>query len=121
MSDNLEDVFEEAIEGIAALKSFPYSDFAHRLHNKVRKAFTAQSNSNELQQYIENAPNYPPDDYDADFNIDIFAIFDLLYKLSIPSGSDGIAGVDSQYDTENLKKYVSQVSLYTGIILLWTV
>ncbi|KNG86160.1 hypothetical protein ANOM_006584 [Aspergillus nomiae NRRL 13137] len=86
MSDNLEDVFEEAIEGIAALKSFP----------------------NELQQYIENAPNYPPDDYDADFNIDIFAIFDLLYKLSIPSGSDGIAGVDSQYDTENLKKYVSQ-------------
>lgn len=121
MSNDLQAAFAEAVLGIGALKNFPYDDFAHRLHNKVRMAFESNTGSQELRQYIEQAPNYPPEEDDpGNFNIDIFYIYDLLHKLSIPSASDGISSIDSSLDSQGLKKYVSQVNICFVICLPYT-
>lgn len=63
---------------------------------------------------ISTEPSYPEDDPDPDnWFIDIFGVWDLLYKASFPSVSGGIASVDDQYDPKNLKQYVSNVSVNT--------
>ncbi|KAJ8061185.1 hypothetical protein OCU04_010258 [Sclerotinia nivalis] len=104
MSD-YEKLFEEAIKGIKAVKSFPYDSYTNRLHNKVRAFLEDEPH---LKPYIDRAPNYPANDDDPDSSkIDIFDIWDLLYKASIPSMGSGIASVDDKYDHKHLKQYIS--------------
>ncbi|KAG4032306.1 hypothetical protein MFRU_007g02140 [Monilinia fructicola] len=105
MSDDLKEVFGKAIKGIRAVGSFPYDNYANRLHNKVRNVLQQK----DLQTYIDRAPTYPEDDPDPDnWLIDIFAIGDLFSKLSVPAVSGGISSVDDKYDSsEHLKQYVS--------------
>ncbi|CAD6446573.1 7630552f-96ab-41cf-8523-f973691513a3 [Sclerotinia trifoliorum] len=104
MSD-YEKLFEEAVKGIKAAKSFPYDNYTNRLHNKVRASLEYYPH---LQPYIDRAPNYPPNDDDPDnMIIDIFDIWDLFVKASIPTISNGIANVDDKYDPKDLKQYVS--------------
>lgn len=110
MSEDLEKVFTEAITGIKKIKPFPYDDYANRLHNKVRMTFPQSGSQEHLRDFIERAPTYPEDDPDPDNSlIDIFAIYDLLHKVSVPSASDGVASVEDSLDSEGLKQYVSQV------------
>ncbi|PGH13744.1 hypothetical protein AJ79_03443 [Helicocarpus griseus UAMH5409] len=72
-------------------------------------AFESNTNSEELRQDIEPAPNYTAEDTDpGNFNVDIFHIFDLLHKLSIPSASDAISSIEDSLDSQGLKQYVSK-------------
>ncbi|ESZ94054.1 hypothetical protein SBOR_5580 [Sclerotinia borealis F-4128] len=106
MSDDLQKIFEEAVTGIKAVKSLPYDDYANRLHNKVRTALVNQHSV--IRKYIPSASRYPADEPDPDDNvIDIFWIYDLLYKLSIPSIASGLAHVDDNVDIFDLKQFVS--------------
>ncbi|KAI0413214.1 hypothetical protein F5X98DRAFT_296318 [Xylaria grammica] len=108
MSNELQDAWDELLQGIAAVKSFPYGDFVNRLHNKVRDSFTSAAGGGDiLAPYIDNAPQYPADDSNpGSFYVDIFMIADLLDRLLLSSVADGIAGNDE--DPEHLKQCVSQ-------------
>jgi hypothetical protein len=109
MSDDVEQVFADAVKATKGLKALPYVDYAHRLHNKVRGTFESNLGIHELREYIDRAPNYPEDDSDPDnWDIDIFAIWDLLDKLSIPTAADGIASLNSSDDPQNLTQYVDK-------------
>ncbi|KAF2962631.1 hypothetical protein GQX73_g10942 [Xylaria multiplex] len=107
MSDDLQGAWDELLEGIAAIKPFPYGNFANRLHNKVRSCFASDSTGETLGPYIDEAPRYPAGDSDpGSYYVDIFLIPDLLDRLSLSTASDGIAGNDE--DSEHLKQRVSQ-------------
>lgn len=111
MSGELREAFDEVVLGTSALEAFPFDDFANRLHNKVRACIGSENNRDAVQKYIERAPNYPPGDSDADSSyLDGFLAYDLLYRLSLPAASDGIASVDGSLDTDNLRRFVSSVS-----------
>ncbi|PLB43387.1 hypothetical protein P170DRAFT_481335 [Aspergillus steynii IBT 23096] len=47
MSDDMEQVFAEAVKATKALTKLPYVDYAHRLHSKVRGDF--QTHDQALQ------------------------------------------------------------------------
>ncbi|KAG8409171.1 hypothetical protein J3459_017659 [Metarhizium acridum] len=109
MSDDLHQVFSEAVKATKGLKALPYVDYAHRLHNKVRKTFQEDMSDHDLQAYVDRAATYPEDDPDPDnADIDIFSIWDLLNKLSIPSATDGIASLGSRDDPQNFRQYVDK-------------
>ncbi|KAH8433829.1 uncharacterized protein LDX57_011464 [Aspergillus melleus] len=111
MSGDVEQVFAEAVKATKGLKKLPYVDYAHRLHNKVRNQFQGTSGLQDLQACVDRAPTYPEDDPDPDnWAIDIFGIGDLLTKLMIPSVANGIAGLESDDDPQNLRQYVDQNS-----------
>lgn len=113
MYDELQTAFDELVLGTSAIEASPFDDFANRLHNKVRACIGSENNSDAVQKYIEKAPNYPPEDTDADnFRLDEFEVYDLLYRLSLPAASDGIASVDNSLDSDNLRQFVSAVSLF---------
>ncbi|OAA47155.1 hypothetical protein NOR_02791 [Metarhizium rileyi] len=109
MSDDLHQVFADAVKATKGVKALPYVDYAHRLHNKVRKTFQQDMSDHELQSRVDRSATYPEDDPDPDnANIDIFSIWDLLNKLSIPAATDGIASLDSKDDPQNLRQYVDK-------------
>ncbi|KAI1828147.1 hypothetical protein F4861DRAFT_245617 [Xylaria intraflava] len=105
MSTELQDAWQELVAGVAAVEPFPYSDFVNRLHNKVKGSFAIDSGAGDvLRPYIDEASNYPPDESQPDSSyVDIFDIFDLIFRLSISAASDGIAANDN-----SLKECVSQ-------------
>ncbi|EKV12208.1 Eukaryotic aspartyl protease family protein [Penicillium digitatum] len=108
MSNELQEAFDELVLGTSALEAFPFDDFANRLHNKVRACIGTENNSDAVQKYIERAPNYPPEDSDSDSSrLDGFEAYDLLYRLSLPAASHGIASVDGSLDSDNLRRFIS--------------
>ncbi|KAJ5521184.1 hypothetical protein N7527_005299 [Penicillium freii] len=98
MSDELQTAFDELVLETSAIEAFPFDDFANRLHNKVRACIGSESNSEAVQKYIEKAPNYPPEDTDAENS--------RLSEFE-PAAGDGIASVDSSLDSDNLRRFVS--------------
>ncbi|KAI0549850.1 hypothetical protein F4679DRAFT_228149 [Xylaria curta] len=98
-----EKTFLDVVKAIKALESFPFDNYANRLHNKARMELDWG-----LQQHVEQAPNYPADDPDPDSpNIGIYSAVEVLFKLSIPSVCSGIAPVSDDVDPNNVRQYVS--------------
>jgi hypothetical protein len=105
---DLEAAFDELVSVTSALEAFPFDDFADRLHNKARECVGSLNNDYVLQGYIDRAPNYPPEDSDADLSrLDGFEVFYLIYRLSLSATSDGIASIN----TPIFNPFVSAVSL----------
>ncbi|OJK04277.1 hypothetical protein ASPACDRAFT_37833 [Aspergillus aculeatus ATCC 16872] len=108
MSDDVEQTFAEVAKATKSLKAFPYVAMpAHRLHNKARLMLQEHFSADRLQVYVDRAgtdpaPN-PNDSYD-----EIFFIYDLFIRLSIPAVSDGIANLDSKDDPQSLGRYLDK-------------
>ncbi|KAI1757865.1 hypothetical protein F4782DRAFT_475448 [Xylaria castorea] len=98
-----EKTFEDVVKAIKALESFPFDNYANRLHNKARMELDWG-----LQEHVEQAPNYPADDPDPDSPyLGIYSAVEFLFKLSIPSVCSGIAPVSNDVDPNNVRQYVS--------------
>ncbi|KAL4786841.1 hypothetical protein BJX76DRAFT_354842 [Aspergillus varians] len=59
MSDDVKQVFSDAVKATKGLALLPYTDYAHRLHNKVRHEFTQDSNDHTLRTSLTVHPTIP--------------------------------------------------------------
>ncbi|KAI9043209.1 uncharacterized protein KD926_004393 [Aspergillus affinis] len=88
MSDDVKQVFADAVKATKGLNKLPYGDRGLQ----------------DLQACVDRAPTYPEDDPDpGHWAIDIFAIADLLTKLMFPSVANGIASLESNDDPQNFQ------------------
>ncbi|KAJ5972881.1 uncharacterized protein N7479_002799 [Penicillium vulpinum] len=102
-----DEAFEEVVfKGTIALEAFPLDEFVNRLHNKVRACIGSENNSDAVQKHIDRAPHYFSEGSDGDsLYLDGFLAYYLLYGLLLSAASDRIASVDSNLDSDNLKRF----------------